>query len=110
WARVLLAVPDSRLVIKASGCGSQRARQRIADIMHKHGVESARLHFRNHTPLREMLGELKEADIALDTFPYNGGTTTCHVLWMGVPVVSLAGELPVHRMGLSVLSQVGLAD
>ncbi len=110
WARVMHGVMDSRLIVKASGCGSDRARQRIRDIFQAHGIDPARIEFRNHGPLRDMLAELAEADVALDTFPYNGGTTTCHVLWMGVPVVSVAGELPVHRMGLSVLSQVGLSD
>ena len=76
--------------------------------MGRGGIDSSRIDFRNHVPLREMMSGLNDADIALDAFPYNGGTTTCHMLWMGVPVVSLAGELPVHRMGLSVLSQVGL--
>jgi predicted O-linked N-acetylglucosamine transferase (SPINDLY family) len=52
----------------------------------------------------------READVMLDTFPYNGGTTTCHALWMGVPVVSLAGDTPPGRGGASVLSVVGLGE
>ena len=51
-----------------------------------------------------------EADIAADTFPCNGGTTTCHALWMGLPVISLAGALPMQRIGLSILGNVGLSD
>jgi hypothetical protein len=50
----------------------------------------------------------QQADLALDTFPYNGTTTTCEALWMGVPVISLAGQTHVGRVGVSLLSRVGL--
>jgi len=61
-------------------------------------------------PLREYLELYHRLDIALDTFPYNGGVTTCDALWMGAPVVSLAGETPVSRAGLSLLSNLGMPE
>ena len=56
------------------------------------------------------LAEYRRMDIALDTFPYNGGTTSCDALWMGVPLVTLAGERFCARMGLSVLEHIGLPE
>jgi protein O-GlcNAc transferase len=56
------------------------------------------------------LKSYSNVDIGLDTYPYNGGTTTCEALWMGVPVITLVGERHVSRMGLSILSTVGLTE
>jgi predicted O-linked N-acetylglucosamine transferase (SPINDLY family) len=61
-------------------------------------------------PRQEYLELYHRLDILLDTFPYNGGVTTCDALWMGVPVVSLAGETPVSRAGVSLLTNVGLPE
>src|ERR1700678_1062337 len=61
-------------------------------------------------PIEEYYRQYHRIDVALDPFPYGGGTTTCDALWMGVPVVSLAGQTAVGRGGLSILSNVGLAD
>lgn len=108
WARILLAEPGSRLLIGNAGdAGVQR---RLVDAFATHGVAAARLAFRPKLPLRDFLALHREIDLALDTFPYNGGATSCHSLWMGVPFVTLAGDRYMARMGLSLLEQGGLGE
>ena len=111
WSRVLHAVPDSRLVLKALPLADESTRkltrQRFADC----GIEPARIDPLPPTvPLSAFLAEYRRMDIALDTVPYNGGTTSCDALWMGVPVVTLPGGRFSSRMGKSVLSAVGLEE
>jgi len=107
WARVLGKVKNSRLVI-SSPAGSHR--ERTLEALEREGVEGRRVEFVALQPLREYLELYHRLDIALDTFPYNGGVTTCDALWMGAPVVSLAGETPVSRAGLSLLSNLGMPE
>ena len=107
WAALLQAVPKSRLVLHA-GEGSHR--QRIRVLFAINGVEPHRVEFVGRQPLREYFERLGQIDIGLDPFPCTGGTTTCDALWMGVPVVSLAGQTAVSRGGLSILSNVGLGE
>jgi protein O-GlcNAc transferase len=107
WARVLARVKDSRLVI-SSPVGSHR--QRTLEAFEREGVEARRVEFVDLRPLREYLELYHRLDIVLDTFPYNGGVTTCDALWMGVPVVSMAGMTPVSRAGLSILTNLGLPE
>jgi predicted O-linked N-acetylglucosamine transferase (SPINDLY family) len=68
------------------------------------------LAFVDYLPAAEYFGTYRRIDVALDPFPYGGGTTTCDALWMGVPVVSLAGQTAVGRGGLSILSNLGLPE
>ena len=107
WARVLLAVEKSRLIILAPE-GSHR--QRTADFLEHEGVSASRLEF--YTPrLRAQYLELyHQIDIVLDTFPYNGHTTSLDSYWMGVPVVTLVGETVVGRAGVSQLTNLGLPE
>jgi protein O-GlcNAc transferase len=107
WARVLGKVKDSRLVI-SSRAGSQR--QRTLEALEREGVAARRVEFVDFRPRREYLELYHRLDIILDTFPYNGGVTTCDALWMGAPVVSLAGETAVSRAGLSQLTNLGLPE
>jgi protein O-GlcNAc transferase len=107
WARVLGRVRNSRLVI-SSQAGSHR--QWALDVLARAGVEAHRVEFVEYRPRREYLELYHRLDIALDPFPYNGGVTTCEALWMGIPVVSLAGETAVSRAGLSLLTNVGLPE
>jgi len=107
WARVLGKVKNSRLVIS---CPAGSHRERTLEALEREGVEARRVEFVALQPLREYLELYHRLDIALDTFPYNGGVTTCDALWMGVPVVSLAGETPVSRAGLSLLSNLGMPE
>jgi predicted O-linked N-acetylglucosamine transferase (SPINDLY family) len=110
WSRVLASVPGSRLLLKAQGFGDPRACEDFVARFARHGVAADRIETQGMSPLREAMAELHRVDVVLDTFPYPGGTTTCHVLWMGVPVVTMAGRLPFHRMGVSVLNNVGLDE
>jgi predicted O-linked N-acetylglucosamine transferase (SPINDLY family) len=73
-------------------------------------VEARRVEFFELLPRREYLELYHRLDIVLDTFPYNGHTTSLDALWMGVPVVSLAGDAPVSRAGLSQLTNLGLPE
>jgi predicted O-linked N-acetylglucosamine transferase (SPINDLY family) len=104
WSAVLAACADSRIVILA-GAGDHR-RQVLAALC----VDPARVEFVGHRSRDEYLKLYHRLDMVLDTFPYNGHTTTCDALWMGVPVVSLAGKTAVGRGGLSILGNLGLAD
>jgi protein O-GlcNAc transferase len=111
WSRVLDSAPDSKLILKAlplADEGTRRlTRQRFADC----GIDPARIEPLPPTvPLSAFLAEYSRMDIALDTVPYNGGTTSCDALWMGVPVVTLPGGRFSSRMGASVLSTVGLTE
>jgi len=107
WARVLGKAPDSRLVLMADA-GSHR--QRTLETLGREGVDAHRVEFVEYRPRREYLETYHRLDIVLDTAPYNGHTTSLDALWMGVPVVSLAGETPVSRAGLSQLTNLGLRE
>jgi predicted O-linked N-acetylglucosamine transferase (SPINDLY family) len=100
-------VPGSRLVMHARPASH---RDRVRDIFSRQNIAPDRVTFADKLPLREYLRLYDEIDVALDPFPYGGGTTTCDALWMGVPVVSLAGQTAVSRGGLSILSNLGLTD
>ncbi len=107
WARVLKQTEDSTLTILADE-GSHR--QRVLEILVREGIETPRVVFVSPRPRRQYLELYRCLDIVLDTFPYNGHTTSLDALWMGVPVVSLAGECAVSRAGLSQLTNLGLRE
>jgi protein O-GlcNAc transferase len=110
WSRVLQAVPGSRLLLKASGTGDETAQAHIRHVFFESGIDPARIDFVPFAPTAaEHLGVYAEVDVALDTFPYNGTTTTCEALWMGVPVITLVGERHASRVGASLLQAVGFA-
>lgn len=111
WSRVLDAVPDSRLVLKALPLADEQTRQLTKQRFADCGIDPARIAPLPPTvPLSVFLAEYSRMDIALDTVPYNGGTTSCDALWMGVPVISLPGGRFCSRMGASVLTAVGLEE
>ncbi len=108
WARVLRAVPGSCLVLKAMSFKDERLRQRLARDLIALGVDASRLDLvAPAAGLRDHLAQYSRVDIALDTFPYHGTTTTCEALHMGVPVVTLAGDTHASRVGVSILNNVG---
>lgn len=111
WSRVLQAVPRSRLLVKSKPLADAQVRAEVEQRFAASGVPAARLALHaQQAGLAEHLAAYREVDIGLDTFPYNGATTTCEALWMGVPVVSLRGATHASRMGDSILSAAGLAD
>lgn len=111
WAAAMVAVPGSRLLLKAASMGQASVREGIERVMAAHGVDAARLDLQ---PRRDgdldHLALYNEIDIALDTYPYNGATTTCEALWMGLPVVSRRGRTHASRMGASLLGAIGRGD
>jgi predicted O-linked N-acetylglucosamine transferase (SPINDLY family) len=111
WSEILKAVPGSRLLLKARQLRDPSLRRHFERELQKRGVDPQRV---------EMLGRIESkfghldlygrVDIGLDPFPYNGTTTTCEALWMGVPVVVLAGDRHAGRVGVSLLTSVNLTE
>lgn len=111
WARILTEVPKSRLLLKASGLGSSLGRENVQRHLFRYGIEPDRVELLNWTPTTEAHLQLyNRVDIALDTFPYNGTTTTCEAMWMGVPVVTFAGSSHVSRVGAALLTHAGCSQ
>jgi protein O-GlcNAc transferase len=108
WAKILKQLPDARLVI--GGMSQGGASEELHREFEAAGVARERVTLLHHVPIEEYHRLYNEVDIALDTGPYSGGTTTCDALWMGVPVVTNPGERPFSRSAASLLSTVGLVD
>ena len=109
WSEVLAAVPRSRIMLRTSNV--RRGETRIYDILGRHGISAERVLFAGQMADRyDYLKLFQELDLCLDPFPYNGVTTTCEALWMGVPVISLAGLAGVSRQGVRFLRAVGLEE
>ncbi len=109
WAAILAGVPGSRLMLKTGPLADAEARSSIRSLFARSGIAPERIDLSGWTGnIPTHLARYGDIDIALDTFPYNGTTTTCEALWMGVPVVSQAGQVHASRVGASLLSQIGL--
>ena len=107
WSRVMRDVPHARLRML---CPTDETRAWVLEQFAQSGVAPERLEFVPFQARADYLHTCRQLDMILDTFPYNGHMTTCDALWMGVPVISLAGEMPVSRGGLSLLSNVDLRE
>jgi len=107
WAKILLELPTSRLILHAH---EGVHRQRTKDLFASLGVSPDRIEFVGFEPMERYLGQYHRIDIALDSFPYAGGTTTFDALWMGTPVITLNGKTAVGRGGASILSNLGLSE
>jgi protein O-GlcNAc transferase len=107
WARVLLAVPGARLLLLAP---RSSRRQHILDRFEAAGIPADRIEFADRQPREKYLALYQRIDLGLDTFPYNGHTTSLDSYWMGVPVVTLVGQTSVARAGWSQLSNLGLTE
>jgi protein O-GlcNAc transferase len=111
WSAILHGVPHSRLVLKNASFSDIPTQQPYYQAFEKHGIRRDRLDFRGlHLELTDHQSVYNEIDVALDPFPYNGATTTCESLWMGAPVITLAGQLHAGRVGASILTQMNLTD
>lgn len=112
WAELLQRIPGSRIVLKSQGGnGDEAGRRELVERFSSLGVEADRVRVLARIGDKsEHLAAYSEIDIGLDTFPYNGTTTTCEALWMGVPVVVLKGDRHASRVGASILDAVGLGD
>ena len=108
WARILRENRDSHILLKFGASTDSRMNRHYFSQFELWGISSSRVAICGWKPMDEHLGLYGQADIALDTFPCNGFTTTCEALWMGVPVISQAGECHASRIGLSILNTVGL--
>jgi predicted O-linked N-acetylglucosamine transferase (SPINDLY family) len=109
WTQLLTALPDSHLVLKARGLGDRETAERVARVFTMNGVAQRRLTLLGwRDDPGEHLAFYNLVDVALDPFPYNGTTTTMEALWMGVPVVTLAGQAHAGRVGASLLTHAGL--
>jgi protein O-GlcNAc transferase len=108
WAKLLAAIPDARLVLLAgqSATGAQRLQSRFLEA----GVQKDRLELVFRLPASEYFEAHQLLDMMLDPFPYNGGVTTCDALWMGVPVLTVAGGSYVSRQGAAIMTNVGLSE
>ncbi|MDX1432325.1 MAG: FkbM family methyltransferase [Gammaproteobacteria bacterium] len=111
WCGILRRMPGARLIIKGTSLGDEGTRERVREWFRVHDVADERVELIGRTPTLEAHLEIyNRVDVALDTFPYNGTTTTCEALWMGVPVVTLCGRVHASRVGASLLGQLGLED
>ncbi|MES2187025.1 MAG: O-linked N-acetylglucosamine transferase [Pseudomonadota bacterium] len=110
WARLLLAVPTARLVLKWRTFLDPAYGARVREAFAAHGVDPARLDLRGPSFHVDALKEYGDIDIALDPFPFTGGLTSCEALWMGVPVVTWPQERVVSRQTLALLQTVGLPE
>jgi predicted O-linked N-acetylglucosamine transferase (SPINDLY family) len=110
WSEILCTVPASRLMLKGELLDDADTRRHVESIFAAHGVSVERLALFPRLSRKDHFALYNEVDIALDTFPYNGTTTTCEALWMGVPVVALAGNRHAGRVGVSILNQIGCEE
>jgi protein O-GlcNAc transferase len=108
WARVLHAVPGSRLFLKTKQLNDASTRAALAARFAARGIDETRLILEGESPRAELLAAYNRVDIALDPFPYPGGTTTIEALWMGVPVLTRRGDRFLSHVGESVLHNAGL--
>jgi protein O-GlcNAc transferase len=111
WAKILIAVPGSRLVMKTRNFADSATRRYAMDMFIRQGIAAERIELLSmKTSFEAHLDTYNRIDIALDTFPYNGTTTTCEALWMGAPVVTFAGNVHASRVGRSILTNIGLPE
>ncbi len=108
WSKLLARVPGASLLVLGQGADSIAGEYRAR--FARHGIAAERIALKGSRSFPEYLALHGEVDIMLDTFPYTGGTTSCHALWMGVPLVTLTGKTSTSRGGASLLNTIGLQD
>ena len=110
WRDIFFRLPRARLVLKTRELSCKRTRERYLGLLNHYGIDSSRIDLIGRTDHAQHLEYYNSIDIALDTFPFSGSTTTLESLWMGVPVVTLPGEAFAGRHSLSFLSSLGLKE
>jgi protein O-GlcNAc transferase len=110
WAKILHAVPDAKLMIQTKSLKSSSIQKSLQQHFTDLDIAPERLILKASVPYQAYLEAYHQIDIALDSYPFNGGATTCDALWMGIPVLTLVGERSVSRMGLSILTALGLTE
>jgi predicted O-linked N-acetylglucosamine transferase (SPINDLY family) len=110
WARILHAVPQSRLLLKHHGFDLPTLRTRMAERLGNLGIAADRVLILGSTTRSQHLVAFKDVDISLDTFPHNGGISTFESLQLGVPTVAMLGKTPASRVGGAILCALGLTD
>ncbi|MEZ6242664.1 MAG: tetratricopeptide repeat protein [Phycisphaerales bacterium] len=109
WSRIMRELPTTRLILKNRGFDTPALRARVASMLRERGVDEQRVEIIPHVrSMREHLAVYDRIDLALDTFPYHGTTTTCEAAWMGVPTLTLAGKTHAGRVGVSLNTTLGL--
>ena len=110
WSEVLKSTPDSRLLLKAKQFNNQSVHEDVILRFAAHGIKSERISLEGPEDRKKYFEAYNRIDIALDPFPFTGGTTSVECLWMGVPVLTLSGESLVSRQGVGILMNVDLPD
>lgn len=110
WLRILEGVPDSRLAIRAINFEDRNARSAMSERMTDHGFDMSRIDFLDAQGGADYFNSYNDIDIILDTYPFNGGTTTCFATYMGVPVITRVGDSLISRMGLSAMANLGFEE
>jgi predicted O-linked N-acetylglucosamine transferase (SPINDLY family) len=110
WSKILKATPNSRLIMKTLSFRDEVTRQRILNIFRENNISEERIALLPPDLSPKHLESYNLLDLGLDTFPFNGLTTTCEAMWMGVPVVTLVGTAYHSRVGVSLLSNIGLPE
>jgi predicted O-linked N-acetylglucosamine transferase (SPINDLY family) len=110
WATILRAVPNARMRLIGTGLDHPRSRDQFLLRLQDGGIDVSRIDPIGRLPFKDYLAEILNFDLLLDTFPFNGHTTTIQALYMGVPTVTLAGTIHRSRMGASVMTAMGLTD
>jgi predicted O-linked N-acetylglucosamine transferase (SPINDLY family) len=110
WSRILRECPGTRLLLKSVALGRPEAREFVLGLFARSAVSADRLLLEGPADHFAFLGRYADVDLALDTFPYNGGTTTMEALWQGVPVLTFTGDRWAARISASLLREAGLSD
>lgn len=110
WSRVLQAVPGSRLVLKSAAFSSEDIVSFYRKLFTRYGIDAGRLELREASDHQTMLAQYGDIDMVLDPFPYSGGLTSCEALWMGVPIITMPGRLPISRQTQGFLKLLDMEE
>lgn len=111
WSKILKSIPNAELAIKSRQTGQEKVKTAVIQKLIEHGIDEERITiFEYASSTKDHLNTYNKMDVALDPFPYNGTTTSCEALWMGVPMITRAGDRHCARVGMSLMNSIGLND